>query len=149
MPNIGVLIGTRPEAIKLMPVIRALQRAGVDPPVFVTGQHDELLTPILAELDILPTEHLGLMEADQLLGDLSARLLRGVQDILRRPHGTAQADEHGPRRPGASERSELQELPHAGVGPEAVGLHDAADKTPRQVFEVRVVARMVHGRSRP
>ena len=84
MPNIGVLIGTRPEAIKLMPVIRALQRAGVDPPVFVTGQHDELLTPILAELDILPTEHLGLMEADQLLGDLSARLLRGVQDILRR-----------------------------------------------------------------
>src|SRR3989449_746773 len=84
MPNVGVLIGTRPEAIKLMPVIRAFQQAGIDPQVFVTGQHDELLAPILSELHIVPTDNLSLMEADQSLGDLSARLLRGVRGILHR-----------------------------------------------------------------
>jgi UDP-N-acetylglucosamine 2-epimerase len=77
-----VLIGTRPEAIKLMPVIRALQQTRLDLPIFVTGQHDELLAPILSELSIVPTENLGLMESDQSLASLSARLLRGVQDIL-------------------------------------------------------------------
>jgi UDP-N-acetylglucosamine 2-epimerase (non-hydrolysing) len=82
--NVGLSIGTRPEAIKLMPVLRALQRVGIDARVFVTGQHDQVLEPILSELNILPTERLHVMEADQSLGDLSARLLRGVQDILRR-----------------------------------------------------------------
>ena len=82
--NVGVAIGTRPEAIKLMPVIRALERAGIEARVFVTGQHVELLEPILAELDIHPTERLHVMEADQSLGELSARLLGGVQAILRR-----------------------------------------------------------------
>jgi UDP-N-acetylglucosamine 2-epimerase (non-hydrolysing) len=84
LKEIAVLIGTRPEAIKLMPVVRALKNAGLEPSVFVTGQHRELLTPILAELEIVVTENLDIMEDDQSLGDLSSRVLTGMQSLLRR-----------------------------------------------------------------
>jgi UDP-N-acetylglucosamine 2-epimerase (non-hydrolysing) len=82
--DVAVLIGTRPEAIKLMPVVRALEEAGAPPAVYVTGQHRELLEPILAELALVPAEDLGVMQPDQALGDLSARLLSAVQALLRR-----------------------------------------------------------------
>ena len=84
LQNIGILIGTRPEAIKLAPVLRALERADLKPKVFVTGQHRELLTPILAELNIVETENLHVMEKDQSLAALSARVLVGTQELLRR-----------------------------------------------------------------
>jgi UDP-N-acetylglucosamine 2-epimerase (non-hydrolysing) len=79
-----VLIGTRPEAIKLMPVIRALEAAGRPPQVYVTGQHDELLGPTLRDLAIKPTVNLALLERGQPLGRLSARVVEGVQRLLRR-----------------------------------------------------------------
>lgn len=82
--EIAVLIGTRPEAVKLMPVVRALEEAGAPPSVYVTGQHRELLAPILADLALRPAEDLGVMQRDQSLGDLSARLLASVQGLLRR-----------------------------------------------------------------
>ena len=82
-----MLIGTRPEAIKLMPVIRALEAGGNAPEVYVTGQHDELLWPTLRDLAITATAKLRLLEAGQSLGRLSARLVEGVQRLLqkRRP----------------------------------------------------------------
>jgi UDP-N-acetylglucosamine 2-epimerase (non-hydrolysing) len=82
--DVAVLIGTRPEAVKLMPVVRALEEAGAPPSVYVTGQHRELLAPILADLALVPTEDLGVMQPKQALGDLSARLLIAVQELLRR-----------------------------------------------------------------
>ena len=82
--DVAVLIGTRPEAVKLMPVVRALERAGAAPAVYVTGQHRELLAPILADLDLVPSEDLGVMQPNQALADLSARLLIAVQALLRR-----------------------------------------------------------------
>jgi UDP-N-acetylglucosamine 2-epimerase (non-hydrolysing) len=82
--DVAVLIGTRPEAIKLMPVVRALEAAGARPAVYVTGQHRELLAPILSDLALVPAEDLGVMQPNQALGDLSARLLSAVQDLLRR-----------------------------------------------------------------
>lgn len=82
--DVAVLIGTRPEAIKLMPVVRALEEAGARPAVYVTGQHRELLAPILADLALVPAEDLGVMQPNQALGDLSARLLSAVQELLRR-----------------------------------------------------------------
>jgi UDP-N-acetylglucosamine 2-epimerase (non-hydrolysing) len=84
MRNVTVTIGTRPEAIKLMPVLRAFHRAGVRPEVIVTGQHDELLRPIFSELEIHPSENLEVMSADQSLAELSARVLGGMQRVLRR-----------------------------------------------------------------
>ena len=82
--DVAVLIGTRPEAVKLMPVVRALEAAGAPPAVYVTGQHRELLAPILADLALVPAEDLGVMQPNQALGDLSARLLIAVQELLRR-----------------------------------------------------------------
>jgi UDP-N-acetylglucosamine 2-epimerase (non-hydrolysing) len=82
--DVAVLIGTRPEAVKLMPVVRALEEAGAPPAVYVTGQHRELLAPILADLALVPAEDLGVMQPNQSLGDLSARLLIAVQELLRR-----------------------------------------------------------------
>jgi UDP-N-acetylglucosamine 2-epimerase (non-hydrolysing) len=82
--DVAVLIGTRPEAIKLMPVVRALERSGAAPAVYVTGQHRELLAPILADLALVPAEDLGVMQPNQALADLSARLLSAVQALLRR-----------------------------------------------------------------
>ncbi|HEY2942943.1 MAG TPA: UDP-N-acetylglucosamine 2-epimerase (non-hydrolyzing) [Vicinamibacteria bacterium] len=82
--DVAVLIGTRPEAVKLMPVVRALEAAGAPPAVYVTGQHRELLAPILADLALVPVEDMGVMQPNQALGDLSARLLIAVQELLRR-----------------------------------------------------------------
>lgn len=79
-----MLIGTRPEAIKLMPVIRALEAAGRAPEIYITGQHDELLRPTLRDLAIKPTLNLALLERGQPLGRLSARVVEGVQRLLRR-----------------------------------------------------------------
>jgi UDP-N-acetylglucosamine 2-epimerase (non-hydrolysing) len=84
LDNIGVLIGTRPEAIKLMPVIHTLEARGLQPKVLITGQHRELLDPILTELGIDATENLHVMEEDQSLEDLSSRLLKGMRDLLHR-----------------------------------------------------------------
>lgn len=80
----ALLIGTRPEAVKLMPVARALRAAGQPPWVFVTGQHSEMLRPLLHTLDLAPDEDLALMAPDQDLGDLSARLLVALGALLRR-----------------------------------------------------------------
>jgi UDP-N-acetylglucosamine 2-epimerase (non-hydrolysing) len=83
-PRPAVVVGTRPEAIKLSPVVRALEALGAAPEVFVTGQHAELLQPILAEYGLEPVENLGLMRPGQSLAELSARLLAGVDDLLAR-----------------------------------------------------------------
>jgi len=64
--------------------VRALEEAGAPPAVYVTGQHRELLAPILADLALVPAEDLGVMQPNQALGDLSARLLIAVQELLRR-----------------------------------------------------------------
>jgi len=82
--NIAILIGTRPEAIKLMPVIHALSQAKVKTEIFITGQHRELLTPILSEFNIIASENLSLMQDNQSLTDLSARVLINMQEVLQR-----------------------------------------------------------------
>jgi len=83
LQEVAVAIGTRPEAIKLMPVIRALEGAGFTVRVFGTGQHRELLDPILEELEIAPIENLEVMREEQSLARLSARVLEGCRDLLR------------------------------------------------------------------
>lgn len=83
-PALAVLLGTRPEAIKLAPVVRALAAAGAPPRVFVTGQHDELLQPILADLGLPPDENLQVMARDQGLAGLSSRLLESIDGLLAR-----------------------------------------------------------------
>lgn len=81
------LIGTRPEAIKMAPVVRQLQsRPGVEVIVCVTGQHREMLAPILSYFEIQPQIDLGLMRPDQTLASLTARLVEALDEVICRTH---------------------------------------------------------------
>lgn len=77
------IIGTRPEAIKLAPVILGLLRRNeVRVRVLATGQHRELLHEALGAFDIRPDLDLGVMQPDQSLAALSARLLTSLDGVL-------------------------------------------------------------------
>ena len=69
------VFGTRPEAIKLFPVVDALRAQGVDCRVCVTAQHRELLDQILKLSGIVPDHDLNIMQPGQTLDGLTAALL--------------------------------------------------------------------------
>lgn len=78
-----ILLGTRPEAIKLFPVVKRL-RSETDATVTVcaTAQHRELLDQVLKLANIVPDFDLNIMIANQTLDHLSARLLDGIGTVL-------------------------------------------------------------------
>jgi len=79
------IVGTRPEAIKMAPVLRALQRhPGFASRLCVTAQHREMLDQVLNVFDISPDHDLNLMEYGQDLTTLLSRALIGLRDVLRR-----------------------------------------------------------------
>ena len=82
--NILCVIGTRPEAIKMAPVVRALRAypAAFAVSVAVTAQHREMLDQILANFDIRPNIDLDLMTPGQSLPELTARLLPALDRVL-------------------------------------------------------------------
>ncbi|HRT55067.1 MAG TPA: UDP-N-acetylglucosamine 2-epimerase, partial [Candidatus Paceibacterota bacterium] len=76
MLKVSVIFGTRPEAIKLAPVVLGLRRqAGVCCRVCVTAQHREMLDQALAVFDIEPDTDLDLMQANQTLGKFTSRAI--------------------------------------------------------------------------
>lgn len=82
-PRIVVTFGTRPEAIKMFPVVFALRETGLfDVKVVVTAQHRELLDSVLALAGITPDVDLDLMQPDQSLDALSARLVTRFGEVL-------------------------------------------------------------------
>ena len=82
-PRILVTFGTRPEAIKMFPVVAALREIGrFDVRVVVTAQHRELLDSVLALADLVPDVDLDLMEPNQSLDALSARLIARFGAVL-------------------------------------------------------------------
>lgn len=77
------VIGTRPEAIKLAPVIQSLRRSSwADCPVLHTAQHRELADEALATFGIAADFDLDLMRPGQSLGELTARMLDGIDGVL-------------------------------------------------------------------
>lgn len=77
--KISVVFGTRPEAIKLAPVILALKADHrFDCRVCVTAQHRELLDQVLKVFEIVPDTDLGLMRPSQTLADLTARAVESL-----------------------------------------------------------------------
>ena len=81
--RVAVVVGTRPEAIKLAPVITALQdEPGVDVRTIASAQHRELLDQTLALFDLRADVDLDLMEADQQLAAFVARAIEGVSTAL-------------------------------------------------------------------
>ena len=83
MNKVSVIFGTRPEAIKLAPVITELNSLpDVQPHVCVTGQHRELIDPILQSFNITPDVDLNLMTPGQTLAALTARAIESVDTYL-------------------------------------------------------------------
>lgn len=87
--RVMVVFGTRPEAIKMFPVVHALRATeGVETRVCVTAQHRELLDQVLEISRITPDIDLDVMQADQTLDGLTARLITGLGEVFDRekPH---------------------------------------------------------------
>ncbi len=82
-PRVLVIFGTRPEAIKLFPVIQALQAVrGLTTRTCVTAQHRGLLDQVLGIAGITPDIDLDLMEPGQTLDRLTARLLTSLGEVM-------------------------------------------------------------------
>ena len=82
--KICFVLGTRPEAIKLAPVILAARNRGLDCEVCVTGQHREMLDQALACFDIIPDTNLNIMQHDQTLSGLTVRALSVLEEFFRK-----------------------------------------------------------------
>lgn len=81
--QIMLVFGTRPEAIKMIPIIKALQRhKSLTPVVVVTGQHRELVNQILAQFKVVPDYNLDIMQARQTLTEITERTMRRLAPIL-------------------------------------------------------------------
>ncbi len=82
--KIMVVFGTRPEAIKMVPVVMALKARpqDFDVQVCVTAQHREMLDQVLALFEITPDFDLNLMTPGQSLGGLTSRALQGLEDVF-------------------------------------------------------------------
>lgn len=84
-----IVLGTRPEAIKLAPVILELQRTkDFELRVCVTGQHRQMLDPMLSLFSIRADYDLDIMRPDQTLPVLTARLVEGVGEVVKREEPT-------------------------------------------------------------
>ena len=81
--KISVIFGTRPEAIKLCPVVLAMKASPYfDCRVCVTGQHREMLQQVLDVFGIAPDKNLALMRPNQTLGGLTSRAIAAIDEYL-------------------------------------------------------------------
>ena len=85
MKTILLVFGTRPEAIKMAPLVKKLQEMPEEfqTVVCVTGQHREMLDQVLRLFDITPEYDLNIMKPNQDLYDITSRILLGMRDVLR------------------------------------------------------------------
>lgn len=84
-PTVLVIFGTRPEAIKMAPVVTALrQQPSLDVKTCVTGQHREMLDQVLNLFGIKPDEDLAIMKSGQDLTDITSTILLKLRDVLKK-----------------------------------------------------------------
>ena len=88
MKTVMLVFGTRPEAIKMAPLVKAFQQQSdkFKTVVCVTGQHREMLDQVLRIFDIKPDYDLNIMKQGQDLYDVTARVLVGMRDVLDKVH---------------------------------------------------------------
>ena len=83
MKKIMLIFGTRPEAIKMCPLVKELKsRRGVEARVCVTGQHREMLRQVLDAFSVVPDYDLNVMHEQQTLFDVTQRVLDGMRQVL-------------------------------------------------------------------
>ncbi len=80
-PTVAVVIGTRPEAIKMAPVVLALRTSRLRPFVVATAQHRAMLDQTLAVFGLTPDADLNVMRPGQGLGELTARLVQQLEGV--------------------------------------------------------------------
>lgn len=85
MKKVMLVFGTRPEAIKMAPLVKEFQKGSVNfqTIVCVTGQHREMLDQVLDIFDIKPDYDLNIMKQGQDLYDVTSRVLLGMRDVLK------------------------------------------------------------------
>lgn len=83
MPTLLIAYGTRPEAIKLGPVIRELRQSRLESIVITSGQHREMLDEVNDLFDVRPDLDLSVMQPRQTLEELTARVFDGYSSALR------------------------------------------------------------------
>lgn len=85
MKTIMLVFGTRPEAIKMCPLVKEFQKhsESFKTVVCVTGQHREMLDQVLSIFDVTPDYDLNIMKQGQDLYDVTARVLTGMHDVFK------------------------------------------------------------------
>lgn len=85
MKKVMLVFGTRPEAIKMAPLVKEFKKntADFETIVCVTGQHREMLDQVLQIFEIQPDYDLNIMKQGQDLYDVTARVLTGMRDVLK------------------------------------------------------------------
>ena len=85
MIKVMTIFGTRPEAIKMAPLIKELEeRKEIESVVCVTAQHREMLDQVLTVFDIKPDYDLNIMKQGQTLSEITSRVLLGLEEVIKK-----------------------------------------------------------------
>ncbi len=85
--RVCIILGTRPEAIKLAPVIQQfLHYQALDTQVILTGQHREMVEQVMQLFDLKADQNLEIMQPQQSLSDITHRSLRGLESLFQAHH---------------------------------------------------------------
>ena len=83
MRKIMLVFGTRPEAIKMCPLVRELKkRTTLETVVCVTGQHRQMLDQVLQAFGVVPDYDLSIMKENQTLFDVTTGILNAIRAVL-------------------------------------------------------------------
>lgn len=83
MKTVMLVFGTRPEAIKMCPLVKELKkRSGIRTLVCVTGQHRQMLDQVLHAFEVVPDFVLSIMKEKQTLFDITVNILQGIRSVL-------------------------------------------------------------------
>lgn len=84
MIKVMTIFGTRPEAIKMAPLVKELEkRKEIESIVCVTAQHREMLDQVLKVFDIKPDYDLNIMKQGQTLSEITSRVLLGIEEVIK------------------------------------------------------------------
>ena len=85
MIKVMTIFGTRPEAIKMAPLVKELEkREEIESIVCVTAQHREMLDMVLETFNITPDYDLNIMKQGQTLGEVTTRALTGLEEVIKK-----------------------------------------------------------------
>ena len=83
MKKVMLVFGTRPEAIKMCPLVNELKtRKGIETVVCVTGQHRQMLDQVLETFEVVPDYDLSIMKDKQTLFDITTAILEKIKAVL-------------------------------------------------------------------